>query len=150
VTVRADKARLIEAIQRATDAGAALDIVRNQIEPQFETLTGPEHREAFSRSILEYLAHGKAPTTTITKDDLYGAVASFLEVFLSCLPVALPFVIFQEPILALRVSNFLLIAMLFYIGHKWAAHAHLNRMITGLAMVAIGLALVGVAILLGG
>src|SRR5262249_8771543 len=148
VTVRAEKAHLVEAIQRAADTRTALEIVRDQIEPQFETLTGPEHREAFCRSILEYLAHGTVQTTTITKEDLLGAVASFVEVFLSCLPVALPFVIFREPVLALRVSNLLLILMLFYVGQKWAAYAHTNRLITGLAMVAIGLALVGLAILL--
>jgi len=150
VTERVEKAHLIEAIQRAPDARTALGIVRDKIEPQFETLTRPAHREEFSRSILEYLADSEAPTTSITKEDLYGAVACFGEVFLSCLPVALPFVIFSEPTLALRVSNFLLIGMLYLVGHKWAVYAHTNHLVTGLTMVAIGLVLVGVAILLGG
>lgn len=150
MTARAEKARLIEAIQRAPDARAALDIVRDEIEPRFETLAGPEPREALCRSILEYLAQGKAPTTKVTKDDLYGALACFWLVFLSCLPVAVPFLILSEPTLALRVSNFLLIVMLFFVGHKWARYAHTNRIVAGLAMVAIGLALVGVAIPLGG
>jgi VIT1/CCC1 family predicted Fe2+/Mn2+ transporter len=150
MTARAEKARLIEAIQRAPDARSALDIVRDEIEPRFETLTGAEEREALCRSILAYLAQGEAPRTNITKDDLYGAVASFWLVFLSCLPVAGPFLIFAEPTRALRVSNFLLIAMLFLVGHKWAQYAHTNRLVAGLAMVAIGLALVGVAVLLGG
>ena len=52
--------------------------------------------------------------------------------------------------LALRVSNGLLIAMLFWVGQKWAHVIHANRLLVGLAMVAIGLVLVGVAILLGG
>jgi VIT1/CCC1 family predicted Fe2+/Mn2+ transporter len=150
MTARAEKARLIEAIQHAPDAGAALDIVRAEIEPRFETLTAPEHSEAFCRSILEYLAHGEAPKTTVTKDDLYGAIACFWLVFLSCLPVAVPFLVFTEPARALRISNLLLVAMLFFVGHKWAQYAHTNRLVAGLAMVAIGLALVGVAILLGG
>jgi len=150
MTVRAGKAHLIEAIRSAVDRATALDIVRDQIEPQFETLTEPQHREALSRSILEYLTDGQAPTTRVTAEDLYGALACFFEVVLSCLPAAVPFLIFSEPTLALRVSNALLIAMLFYVGQKWAAYAHTNRLITGLAMVAIGLALVGVAILLGG
>src|SRR5262249_34825137 len=77
VTERAEKAHLIEAIQRAPDTRAALDIVRNEIEPRFETLTGPGQRETLSHSILEYLSHGEAPTTRITKHDLYGALASF-------------------------------------------------------------------------
>jgi VIT1/CCC1 family predicted Fe2+/Mn2+ transporter len=58
--------------------------------------------------------------------------------------------IFSNPTRALRVSNLLLVAMLFLIGHKWAQYAHANRLLAGLAMVTIGLGLVGVAILLGG
>ena len=150
MTARAEKARLIEAIQRAPDARTALDIVRDEIEPRFETLTGPEHREALCRSILEYIGQGEAPRTSVTKDDLYGALACFWLVFISCLPVAVPFMILSEPIHALRASNVLLIGMLFVIGQKWAQYAHTNRLVAGLVMVAIGLVLVGVAVLLGG
>lgn len=150
MTARAEKARLIEAVQRAPDARTALDIIRNDIEPRFETLTAPQDREALCRSILAYLAQGEPPRIRVTKDDLYGAVLCFWLVFLSCLPVAAPFLIFSEPTLALRASNFLLIAMLFVVGHMWAQYAHTNRLLAGLVMVAIGLALVGVAVLLGG
>lgn len=150
MTARAEKARLIEAIQRAPDTQTALDIIRSDIEPRFEALTGPEDREALCASILKYLAQSEVPETTVTRDDLYGALACFWLVVLSCLPVALPFLVFSEPTRALRVSNFLLIAMLFVAGHKWAQYAHANRVVSGLVMVAIGLALVGVAILLGG
>jgi hypothetical protein len=87
----------------------------------------------------------------MARKDVYGAVACCWRVFLSCLPAALPFLIFpRSPTLALRVSNALLIAMLFIVGHRWAKYAETNRWIAGLAMVAIGLSLVGVAALLGG
>jgi len=43
-----------------------------------------------------------------------------------------------------------LIAILFVVGRKWAGYANTNRLLAGLAMVAIGLAMVGTAILLGG
>jgi VIT1/CCC1 family predicted Fe2+/Mn2+ transporter len=150
LTERGERAHLIRAIQGTTDQRAALDIVRREIEPRFETLTGPKDREALCRSIVDYLAHGTAPEAKVTKDDLYGAILCFWLVFLSCLPVAVPFLIFSEPAQALRVSNALLIAMLFLTGRKWAQYAHTNRLLAGLVMVAIGLALVGVAILLGG
>jgi hypothetical protein len=71
-------------------------------------------------------------------------------VFISCLPAALSFLFFSRPHLALRVSNFLLIALLFFVGQKWAQYAGTNRLATGFAMVAFGLVLVGIAILLGG
>jgi hypothetical protein len=43
-----------------------------------------------------------------------------------------------------------LIAALFYVGQKWADYAGRNRLVIGSAMVVVGLALVGVAILLAG
>ena len=103
-----------------------------------------------SRSVLKHIARAQVAKNTLTKDDLYGALACFWLVFVSCLPAAIPFLIFSQPHFALRVSNFLLIALLFLVGQKWAQYAGTNRLVTGSAMVAIGLVLVGVAILLGG
>jgi hypothetical protein len=50
----------------------------------------------------------------------------------------------------LRVSKRRLIAMLFLVGQRWAKYTNMNRLVSGLVMVAIGLLLVGVAVLLGG
>ena len=120
MTERVEKAHFIWAIRAAPDEGAALDVVREEIEPRLEMLTGPENRELLCRAILEYLNHADVPPTGVIKDDLWGAVACFWLVFVSCLPAALPFLFLSEPTLAMRVSNFLLIAMLFLVGHKWA------------------------------
>jgi hypothetical protein len=54
---------------------------------------------------------------------IIDALASFWLVFVSCLPAALPFLIFLQPVFALPVSNFFLIAALFYVGQKWAVYA---------------------------
>ena len=147
---RSIRARLVREIQDASDPQSALAMIRNQVEPELESLAGPDDREALYRAMLKHLTQGNAPRTTIEKGDLYGGLACFWLVFVSCLPVVLPFLIFSNPIRALRVSNFLLIAILFVVGRRWAAYANTNRLAAGLAMVAIGLALVGVAILLGG
>jgi VIT1/CCC1 family predicted Fe2+/Mn2+ transporter len=147
---RSVRARLVRAIQAAPEPGVALDIIRNQVEPELESLAGPEDREVLYRAMLKHLARGVTLRTTLEKDDLYGGLACFFLVFVSCLPVVVPFLIFSNPTRALRVSNFLLIAMLFFVGRKWAAYANTNRLRVGLAMVCIGLLLVGVAVLLGG
>jgi hypothetical protein len=147
---RSRKARLVQAVQSAPNRAAALDIIRQEIEPAFDSLTGPANREAVYESIFEHLSHARAARTKVTREDVYGAIACFWLVFISCLPAAVPFLIFSNPLRALRVSNFLLIAMLFFVGHKWAQYVLTNRLVAGLAMVAIGLGLVGVAVLLGG
>ena len=147
---RSGRARLVQAVQRAPNRTAALDIIREEVEASFEPLAEAGNREAVYESILQHVAHARTAKTRITKKDLYGAVACFWLVFISCLPAAVPFLFFSNPGRALRVSNFLLIGMLFVAGHKWAQYVNTNRLLAGLAMVTIGLALVGVAVLLGG
>src|SRR5262245_10963536 len=150
MVVRRGKIRLVQAVQRAPDQERALVLIKNRVEPELQELIGPEKAAAFSKSVLPHIVGAQITETILTKEDFYGALASFWLVFVSCLPASIPFLIFHEPQVALRVSNFLLIVGLFYVGQKWAAYAGKNRVAVGLAMVAVGLILVGVAILLGG
>jgi VIT1/CCC1 family predicted Fe2+/Mn2+ transporter len=151
MTERSGKEQFLRKIQNAPDSQTALSLVRDEVEPEFQSLAAPEDRETFYHSILEHAARAESSRTVVlTKEDLYGAVACFWLVFISCFPAAVPFLIFSKPTFALRVSNFLLIAMLFGVGQKWAQYAGTNRLLAGTAMVTLGLALVGVAILLGG
>src|SRR4029077_6702398 len=101
LTERSRKVRLIEAVQRARDNRAALDIIQNEIEPELQSLLDPEEREAFSRSILSHMAKARITKPAVTKEDVYGAFACFLLVFVSCLPAAIPFFIFSQPHFAL-------------------------------------------------
>lgn len=148
--VRRGKIRLVEGVQHAADSKAAIALVQEEFEPELQELLDPKDAENLSKSVLKHIAGAHIRKKILTKHDFYGALACFWLVFVSCLPASLPFLIFSEPTLALRVSNFLLIAGLFYVGQKWGRYAGRNGLIIGSAMVAIGLGLVGVAILLGG
>lgn len=86
----------------------------------------------------------------LTGENWRGALGVFLLVFLSTFPVVLPFLFIHEAHLALRVSNGVAIALLYASGHMLARHAGLRSVVTGLAMVGIGSALVSLAIALGG
>ena len=147
---RSGKARLVRAVQSAPNRTAALDIIREGVEPSFEPLAGAGTVRRCTNPSCSMSPMPETAKTRVTKEDLYGAFACFWLVFISCLPAAVPFLLFSNPLRALRVSNFLLIGMLFVVGQKWAQYANTNRLLAGLAMVAIGLALVGVAVLLGG
>jgi len=65
-------------------------------------------------------------------------------------PAALPFLFIDQPWRALRVSNLLLVVLLFFVGAEWGRYGHTNRWLSGLAFLVIGLALVAIAIALGG
>jgi VIT1/CCC1 family predicted Fe2+/Mn2+ transporter len=150
VVVRSSRARFLRAVQCAPDAAGAQDVIRNEVEPEIGSVLGPEVCDSLYQSVRKRLGEAGVPETRITREDLYGALACFWLVFISCLPAALPFLIFSRPIRAMRVSNFLLIAMLFLVGQRWARYTSMNRLFSGLAMVAIGLVLVGAAVLLVG
>ena len=86
-----------------------------------------------------------------TPADLRGAVHIFLLVFLSTLPVALPFLFVSDVGIALRVSNAIAVVMLFVVGTglgqqmKWAPY-----WVTGLCVALFGALLVAITIALGG
>jgi len=84
------------------------------------------------------------------KDDWMGALAVFLLVFLSVLPVAVPFVLMADAKPALRVSNGIAITMLFLIGWQFGRQVGRPPWRNGLWMLLIGSALVAMTMALGG
>jgi hypothetical protein len=119
-----------------------------------EALPGPlsglpsQHLEPLRQELLRQPEPPHQPG--LTKDDALGALGVCLLVFLSTLPPVIPFLLFGDVQTALRVSNVVAIAMLFMCGYAYARGTGLRPWPTGLVMVAIGIALVGVAVALGG
>ena len=68
------------------------------------------------------------------------------------IPAALPFLVLRgaEWRTALRASNGMVVAMMFGVGYAWGKSSGFRPLRTGLILVAIGLAMVGIAVLLGG
>ncbi len=150
LTDRVGKIHLIRAVQSVQTSEDAIALIKEDINPDLRDMLTPEDFNALSRSAFRHLSTARPTGKGITRDDIYGAIACFWLVFVSCLPAAIPFFIFRQPYLALRVSNFLLIALLYLVGRKWGQYARLNPFATGFTMVVIGLLLVGAAVLLGG
>jgi hypothetical protein len=86
----------------------------------------------------------------LERRDFAGALAVFLLVFLSTLPIVLPFLVIQQPGVAMRASNAIAVLMLFGCGWSLGKHAGRPALRSGLVMVGVGLLLVGMTIALGG
>jgi VIT1/CCC1 family predicted Fe2+/Mn2+ transporter len=71
-------------------------------------------------------------------------------VFLSTLPIVIPFVVIANPAVAIRASNGIAILMLFFMGWTLGTHAGQPGWRPGVVMVVFGLVLVAVTIALGG
>jgi len=83
-------------------------------------------------------------------DDARGAVGVCLLVFLSTFPVAVPFLFMREVEPALRVSNAIAVTMLLLLGVAYGRYTGRRPWVTGVAMLVLGLVLVGLTIALGG
>jgi hypothetical protein len=94
--------------------------------------------------------HAVIQPSKIHADDIKGAVACCWLVIASTFPVAIPFMIFDDAYFALRLSNALLIVMLFIVGVQWGTHANVNKWRAGTVFTVVGLILVAIAIALGG
>ena len=86
----------------------------------------------------------------LEREDWLGAVAVFLLVFVSTIPVVLPFVILDNAGVALRISNAIAVAMMFVTGYAFGRAAGYRPWIMAGSMVLLGAFLVALTIALGG
>jgi len=92
----------------------------------------------------------KLGANRLTAADAWSSLAVFWLVFVTTLPAALPFIVIHDPGIAMRVSNAILIGMLFQTGWRWAGYTGGSGWRAALSMVLLGVSLVLVAIALGG
>jgi VIT1/CCC1 family predicted Fe2+/Mn2+ transporter len=82
--------------------------------------------------------------------DWLGAAAVFAFVFLSTLPLVIPFIVMSDPARAVRVSNLVALLMLFGCGVQLGRYTQWRPWRMGAAVAAVGLFLVVLTIALGG
>jgi VIT1/CCC1 family predicted Fe2+/Mn2+ transporter len=147
---RGRRARLADAIRAEANEEKAARLVASELNEILERVTEPGDRDSLYRRIVRSVRSGDTPSMRLTGEDWYGAVASFLLVFFCTLPAALPFAFVEDTRRALRLSNAILIGLLFVVGYRWARHTSLPPVRTGFSLMAGGLGMVLVAIALGG
>ena len=105
---------------------------------------------AEARDETEQTLRGSFLEELLTRDDLGSAIVVFVLVAATALPPAVPFVLIADPVVALRVSNVVLVALLFVAGFYWARSIGGNGWRTGTVLLLSGVLLVGIAIVFGG
>ena len=147
---RGQRLRIADALQKAPDEQAALAVVAKELDEVLEPLMTQEQRTQVYHWVIARVKGVTLRRVRLTKDDIYGAIASGFLVFVTVMPVAVPFWFIENEQRALRVSNLLCVAMLFIVGYSWAEETKMNRLVAGLLLMAVGLAMVLVTVLLGG
>ena len=145
---RGRAAMTLRAVKSAPDALAAQRIISSAIPPLLSSVIQPaEFTSMYDRlkQIPEMPTIGK-----LTKEHWLSAVGVFLLVFLSTLPLVIPFIFMHSAVRALRISNAIAIVMLFMCGYAFGRITGRNRWVIGMSMVLVGGLLSGLTILLGG
>jgi len=142
--------KVMATVRSTADSRKASAVVAGELDGLLENVTAAEERSALYGRIVSNIRASSIPTNKLCKADVLGALTSFWLVFFAGVPVAIPFLLIDDAVTALRVSNAILLALLFLTGYRWA-HYTLGRPIcVGLFFLISGSAMVGAAIALGG
>jgi hypothetical protein len=148
LTERAQRIRTVLAVRKAGRAEDAYRIISGAVPPA----VAPVLQVAELERIRLHLNQLPEPLARprLSGQDWRGAVGVFLLVFLSTLPVVLPFAFIDAATRALRLSNAIAIVMLFLTGWAFGRCAGYHPWRMGLIMVVVGTVLVAMTIALGG
>jgi len=148
LTERARNLSLLRRIRSAANPHDAHAIIAQELPGRLGTLISTDSLEDMRQRLI---ALPQLPTRArLGRDDYAGALWVFLLVVLATFPVVIPFIFIAETALAMRVSNAVALLMLYAAGHAYGRHAGGVPWRSGLAMMAIGAALVLATIALGG
>lgn len=139
---------LLRRLHENSDAGAASRLIGAALPPLVASLLQPHEFESLRHRLIE--VPESIRRVRLAKEDWIGALGVFLLVFLSMFPVVVPFIFISNGWMALRISNGIAVILLFLAGYSFGRFADTHPWLTGLVMTVIGIAIVGLAIVLGG
>jgi len=139
------------AVRQAPTVPTASRLLAGELDEILSAVTTDAERGTLYGRIAENMrSKSTATARRLGKEDWLGAWASFWLVFLTSVPAAIPFLLIDEAHLALRVSNAVLLTLLFATGYWWSRFTLGKPWVVGLCFLVGGVGLVAAAIALGG
>ena len=138
----------LRAIRQSSDPETARRVIADALPSELVALLPLDQIELMRQKLQQ--SPEPSRNGRLTKRDWTGALGLCLLSFLSTFPVVIPFLFLSDARLALRVSYAIAIVMLFCCGCVFGVRSGLRPWAAGLAIVAVGGALVGIAVALGG
>jgi hypothetical protein len=135
-------------VRKGGNAQSAQKLIAGALPPLVASILTPQELESMRQRLLK-LPEPPA-RARLDKDDWRGAFAAFLLVFLSTFPVAIPFMVFPETGVAMRVSNAVAVLLLFVVGFVYGRMTGRHPWGVGIGMVVIGSLVVAGTMALGG
>lgn len=145
---RRRRAALVNFLRNASTEEAH-QVLAEEISGGLAELADPAERHRFCDAVIAAV-HRSVPTTGVQADDIRGAIVAGLLVIATALPPLVTVLLIEDDMLALRVSNALLVALLFLAGWFWGKRVGARPWHAGLMIMLLGAIMALVAIPLGG
>jgi hypothetical protein len=148
---RGRRARFYRKLKSAGSEAEALAAVQDEFGLEDEPLAArPEDRLRLYQAILAIGANAGPARTGLRQQDFVAAFIVFVLVSATAIPGVIPFLLFDDHHFALRLSNAVLLVLLFIAGYWWAHYTDAHPWRVGTIVAVMGLCLVLVAVALGG
>lgn len=140
--------RTFHAARKSTDTREANLIVAEALPKIVASVMTQDELQSIHQRLIKL---PEPPTRArLSKQDWLGALGVCLLVFVSTFPVAVPFIFVERLALAMRISNTIAVAMLFFTGLAYGRHTGHRPWLVGAGMVVVGIVIVAMTIALGG
>jgi hypothetical protein len=137
-------------LRRAMSDAEARKMVADEFDETLVPVTDESQRQRLYQSIVERVRSAPAMPNRVRRADVMGGLAAGWLVFACSFPAVLPFLFLDDPRLALRVSNAILLGLLFFVGWRAARHTLARPWLAATTFLLVGVLLVALAIPLGG
>jgi hypothetical protein len=143
-------ARLGEEISGTSSEHGAVAIVAGELDELLAAVTSEQQRGELYRDVVTHVRSNAPPAPRLDRQDFVAAFGVFVLVFGATLPAALPHLLIDDAWVAQRVSNALLIGVLFWAGYRWARYTCFRPLLAASVVAGLSIVLVSIAIALGG
>jgi VIT1/CCC1 family predicted Fe2+/Mn2+ transporter len=148
MTERTRNRMLLARLRGGADASTGQALVADALPRRLAGAVGAEGLEVLRRRLAALPAVPAGPR--LGWDDYKGALGVFLLVVLATFPVVVPFMLVDQTVRAVRVSNLVALVMLFIAGWVLARYAGGSPWRGGAAMAVTGAVLIAAIMALGG
>ena len=142
--------RLGRRVREVADSAQAAALLAKRFDDVLAPALDEGERQALYLRLAKNVRGGPPMSGRLTREDWSGAITSGLLVIFTTLPATLPFAFIDDAYTAMRTSNAILLLTLFATGFGWARYTTLRPLVVGSVFLLGGLALVLIAIPLGG
>ena len=151
IFARSERHRLLQYVQTSDSEEEAATAIADQLDFILEPITSDEQRHALYHDIRAYLSQAEPRAIGLEREDVVGAVATVVLSVVAVLPSLLPLLLLPDnTALAISISNVVSFSVMFAMGYIWGLHTDTNPWKVGLLLSSVCLAMVLVAMLLGG